>query len=869
MSPSFSSTAKAVEEARKKAEALAKPAKPGKKSKLDKKKTNLEIFKEELKAIQQERDKRAGLKPGGPTMAPGGNSMLSLENIPGSGFSDMLADVGGDPTTTNLYLGNLSPRLTEPVLTEMFGKFGPLASVKIMYPRTEDEKLRGKHCGFVAYMARIDGERALAALGGKQIEGFEMRMGWGKPVPIPLHPVYVPPALLKYTMPPTPSGLPFNCQPDNKDRTRWGLGATGGSNSRPTEVPTDTKQKKQFDRMLSRSTVKVVIPTDRTQLCLINRMVEFVIREGPIFEATIMNRELNNPQFKFLFENQSPEHIYYRWRLYSVLQGETKEKWSTAQFKMFRGGSFWRPPLPNIYTSGMPVELLDSEGASMDPKEDSEIVNRTPQEAAKSSGPPPPGKRALTDSQRDTLEETLRSLLPDRNAVAEAMVWCIEHADSGEEIVECLAESLSILETPTVKKIARLFLISDILHNCTVKGVPNVSFYRTGFQVKLCEIFTDLNLTYKKIPGRMKAESFKQRVMACFRAWEDWALYPMDFLIKLQNIFLGLVSSGSPEIERRPSVDEKSGEGENGDETDEDVDGVPLDGAALLKVGGSLSAPRPDSRSDDSLDGAPIDKAGDKSKTTPARPAGFVASKWETVDPEDVKAGAITTSKWEAEETDQLVKARKALMGSVASKWDEKEDLDGEPLEDDSDSGELPDLDTRVTEERRALLRDIEVKVMQYQDELECGKKGIKSGWTISEQVEHYRKKMVRRANERLESPKRERSLGEASDSPERSSRGEREKDRGSRKKRRKRSRSDSVSRSKSRERNRSRDRKGKRRRSRSESSSSDRGVRSRKDRSRSKGRMDRSRSRSRSSRRQKRSRSRSRSPRKHKKKHR
>ena len=35
-----------------------------------------------------------------------------------------------------------------------FCRFGPLASVKIMYPRTEDEKNRGKHCGFVAYMAR-------------------------------------------------------------------------------------------------------------------------------------------------------------------------------------------------------------------------------------------------------------------------------------------------------------------------------------------------------------------------------------------------------------------------------------------------------------------------------------------------------------------------------------------------------------------------------------------------------------------------------------------------------------------------------------------------------------------------------------------
>ena len=29
--------------------------------------------------------------------------------------------------------------------------------------------------------------------------------------------------------------------------------------------------------------------------------------------------------------------------------------------------------------------------------------------------------------------------------------------------------------------------------------------------------------------------------MSSFRAWESWAIYPSDFLIKLQNIFLGLV----------------------------------------------------------------------------------------------------------------------------------------------------------------------------------------------------------------------------------------------------------------------------------------------------------------------------------------
>jgi len=438
--PGMAATARAVEEAKKKAEALAaRPAKPGKKNKMEKKKTNLEIFKEELKAMQEERDKRneynKAIKAGGSTALP-----VGLLGMPGE---DMMADVGGDPTTTNLYLGNLSPRLTEPVLTEMFGRFGPLASVKIMYPRTEDEKLRGKHCGFVAYMARVDGERALAALGGKQIEGFEMRMGWGKPVPIPINPVYVPPALVKYTMPPTPSGLPFNCQPDGKDRERW-----GGWVGRPQPVPAEEKERKKFDRMLARATVKVVIPADRTQLCLINRMVEFVLREGPIFEATIMNRELANPQFKFLFENQSPEHVYYRWRLFSMLQGEAKDKWAAEPFRMFKHGSTWRPPLHNMLTGGMPAELLDTDGGALDPVEEARGGER--KEAYRPPAPAAaPGKRPLTDKQRDALEETLRSLVPSRNAIAEAMIWCIEHADSGEEVVDCLAESLAIAEVCT------------------------------------------------------------------------------------------------------------------------------------------------------------------------------------------------------------------------------------------------------------------------------------------------------------------------------------------------------------------------------------------------------------------------------------
>jgi len=35
---------------------------------------------------------------------------------------------------------------------------------------------------------------------------------------------------------------------------------------------------------------------------------------------------------------------------------------------------------------------------------------------------------------------------------------------------------------------------------------------------------------------------------------------------------------------------------------------------------------------------------------------------------------------------------------------------------------------------------------MQYQDELESGKRALKGGWNIYQQVEHYRRKLLKKA---------------------------------------------------------------------------------------------------------------------------
>ncbi len=70
--------------------------------------------------------------------------------------------------------------MNEPSIMELFGRYGPLASVKIMYPRSEEEKSRGTNCGFVAYMSRKDAERAMHELNGSQLDSISVRMSWGR-----------------------------------------------------------------------------------------------------------------------------------------------------------------------------------------------------------------------------------------------------------------------------------------------------------------------------------------------------------------------------------------------------------------------------------------------------------------------------------------------------------------------------------------------------------------------------------------------------------------------------------------------------------------------------------------------------------------
>ncbi|XP_065840791.1 U2 snRNP-associated SURP motif-containing protein-like [Oscarella lobularis] len=634
---------------------LPKPELPKKRSKeKEKKKSNLELFKEELKRSQEEREERHKLKR---KIVEGSAALgqpppyIPEPTVPGQGSLDF-----GDPCTTNLYVGNIHPKMNEESLCHYFGKYGPLASIKIMWPRNEEERSRGSNCGFVAYMKREDAERAINGLRDKEILGLPLKVGWGKAVPLPLAPFYVPPEMRQQNLPavaPPPTGLPFNAQA----RPRPGM----GFDARPD---------------LEECIVRVIIPHDKELLALIHRTIEFVIREGSAFEAIIMQREISNPTFQFLFRNDSPEHVYYRWKLFSILQGDPTGFWRTEAFQMFSGGSLWQPP-PSIH----------HKEPERPPLKD---INE-------------PKRGELTDKERDQLENMLRKITPERNRVADMMLFCLDHSEAADEIVDCISESLGILQTPVPIKVARVYLVSDILYNCSSCPVPNSSYYRKGFEAKLPEISSHLHDTLNAITGRMRAEQFKRQIMSCLRSWEEWALYSPQFLIQLQNNFLGVSAFEKPVAEDvgiSNVVAPKSADVDGTPFEQEDVDGVPME----------------------DLDGIPIDeRSGSRFGTAEdvgnwGATAAIRNSKWERDDDADAEP-----AQWQSRP--RFSSSSSGFGDSVLRQPGGGGGGGGGSLED---------------EERRQRLREIEVKVMQYADQMER-----EGGSQIGARVQAYRERLL------------------------------------------------------------------------------------------------------------------------------
>ena len=96
------------------------------------------------------------------------------------------------------------------------------------------------------------------------------------------------------------------------------------------------------------------------------------------------------------------------------------------------------------------------------------------------------------------------------------MVFAIDHAEAADDVAQMLIEALTLAETPVVTKVARLFLVSDILHNWRASEA-RVCVYRRAFQTRLPRVFQSLRETLRGVGSRITREALKNALPPSFR----------------------------------------------------------------------------------------------------------------------------------------------------------------------------------------------------------------------------------------------------------------------------------------------------------------------------------------------------------------
>mmetsp|Transcript_8833 Transcript_8833/g.15985 ORF Transcript_8833/g.15985 Transcript_8833/m.15985 type:complete len:604 (+) Transcript_8833:322-2133(+) len=479
---------------------------------------------------------------------------------------------------------------------------GDLYSVKIMWPRTAEERSRNRNTGFVCFMHRADAEDAMDAYCDADPLGTGRRMllRWGKNV--------------KKTVKFGTGGVPTNLRKKpREDQATKGSDNANDSNGGSPVVESNRRPKRESDAVelsasrsqstnhennssrpsdqqyhtnkpaVSESKVKsiqprgpiydpaqhsieaitVVAPSDPRRLKFITTVASFVAKDGSVLEQKLISTQSFNLDFQFLTphdddavpagasntdDERFAEHIFYRWRVYSFAHGDGLNSWRTDPFVMFvPHGRFWIPPPLNTLAAQEEEEAEKRREHSIlaaqeerrrlaGKKQDCITTGAQMRRTNLDKGG---GGIKLNEWEKKVFDEMLREkLCASQESICEVMAFAFDKSGSAKEISELLRDAL--LESgngiSVDTRIARLFLLSDILFNSQQPGVRNAFQYRDAIEAMSPDVFQSLG---RHGGGRMTKNKLRKAVSSVLSAWTNWSVYNSTFMDELEGKFEG------------------------------------------------------------------------------------------------------------------------------------------------------------------------------------------------------------------------------------------------------------------------------------------------------------------------------------------
>jgi U2-associated protein SR140 len=496
--------------------------------------------------------------------------------------------------TTNIFVGNLSPLITEEDLHQIFSQYGTLYSVKIMWPRNSTMTTTtssSSHTGFVCFMERQDAQKAMDHLDNVDIRntGRRIYLNWGKPQLLPKNDNATNDIMLTTTLMTNPITADVNLN----ESTSIQVGRNTPSIS---SVPYNAA-------IHANTAIRIKQPSDPKRCQFIDTIAFHVAQDGSALEDRLRQDVIsdakhhpyqNMKEYGFLYpwttvmqtftaqddftqDILKQECLYYRWRLYMYTQEalsqpyhhSTRQKndtWRTEPFQMFHQGPFWiPPPLPTIASSSYAElsqeqnEMFSNDSHNFqNHRHNRSIINKRGYLKQSKSNRieyniGPDGRIELTNQDMVKWKEIMDNLIGSKECICHAMAFCFDRSAAAAHVSSMLKDTLldNRKGVSIDTKCARLFLLSDVLYNSQQPGVKNAFQFRTSIEGMAREVFQNLGQSNKNSKGRMTMNKLRNAVRAVLSAWNDWSVFVPEFLDELESLFEGR------DLANEPKVDEK------------------------------------------------------------------------------------------------------------------------------------------------------------------------------------------------------------------------------------------------------------------------------------------------------------------------
>ncbi|PRP83667.1 hypothetical protein PROFUN_03822 [Planoprotostelium fungivorum] len=419
----------------------------------------------------------------------------------------------------NLWLGSIGPGVDEGVIRNAFSRYGPIEKIRT---------LAHKNCAFVNFYTLDAAQAAKSAMQGQILIETPIRINYGKDT--------------------EPPGAPggggggggrFSDRGDRGDRGDY----YGGSQSyQPPPPPVVDVPPAQYPP-----------PSDIQTTQTIDKLCEFVAKNGPQFEQTTIERQKGNPKFSFLLP-EGMHHGYYKWRLWMTKHGKGEGEpvgYAAPQEPIGHNAYPSEPayaaspnqyPPPSNYGSGYgnaipPPSNYNAPNGSYNSYappsgynapstgfSDGPSANRA---TGFSSPPPPPPSQDSGPGMMNELSGLLDHLGSKKETIKSTKTWIMSRQNQATDIIRLIASRADF--SPTFEsRLNIVYVVYDVLIHSSRNRAPGETSdnFSTAFRPHLKNIFAS-------VMSAAGDEEERGKVTKVVRLMDEKKIYDSEYLSNL------------------------------------------------------------------------------------------------------------------------------------------------------------------------------------------------------------------------------------------------------------------------------------------------------------------------------------------------